>query len=272
MVVRSHEGREPVAPARVERTGACGRGEQATHPGGVGAPPGGQYGLPARSWLTEAVHVFGRSRKARPDAQGERRRAPRLLKEGVHISDCRATWRAVPSLLQKGRQLRKTRAQPRRENDGACPKQRSVPEMTNEMPQGKTMNETDDATLSAEQSERLHTAIHRMRANFLRFWILCGKAGCRKARKCSADPDICMSQLGPDVPDDVRNAADELLFGTCAGLPFDEVAAKAPRQLSAYCRWLEKVKEEARLPHREKKARAAQKRQPAQEEALENRL
>ena len=42
MVVRSHEGREPVAPARVERTGARARGEQATHPGGVGAPPGGQ--------------------------------------------------------------------------------------------------------------------------------------------------------------------------------------------------------------------------------------
>ena len=55
MVVCSHEGREPVAPARVERAGARGRGEQATHPGGVGAPPGGQYGPPARSWLTEAV-------------------------------------------------------------------------------------------------------------------------------------------------------------------------------------------------------------------------
>jgi len=52
MVVRSHEGREPVAPARVARTGARGRGQQAAHSGGVGAPPGGQYGLPARSWLT----------------------------------------------------------------------------------------------------------------------------------------------------------------------------------------------------------------------------
>ena len=41
MVVRSHEGREPVAPARVERTGARGRGQQAAHSGGVGAPPGG---------------------------------------------------------------------------------------------------------------------------------------------------------------------------------------------------------------------------------------
>ena len=52
MLVRSHEGREPVAPARVEGTGACGRGQQAAHSGGVGAPPGGQYEPPARSWLT----------------------------------------------------------------------------------------------------------------------------------------------------------------------------------------------------------------------------
>ena len=66
MVVRSHEGREPVAPARVERAGARGRGEQATHPGGVGAPPGGQYGLPARSWLREAVH----------DPDGHEKRGP----------------------------------------------------------------------------------------------------------------------------------------------------------------------------------------------------
>jgi hypothetical protein len=54
MVVRSHEGREPVAPARVERTGARARGKQATHPGGVGAPPGGQYEPPARSMATGA--------------------------------------------------------------------------------------------------------------------------------------------------------------------------------------------------------------------------
>ena len=66
MIVCSHEGREPVAPARVERIGACGRGEQATHSGGVGTPPGGQYGLPARSWLTEAVHCSDGHEKRGP--------------------------------------------------------------------------------------------------------------------------------------------------------------------------------------------------------------
>jgi len=109
----------------VERIGACGRGEQATHSGGVGAPSGGQYGLPARSWLTEAVHV----RTATKSAARRRRRTPdgapegaTPSQEGVHIKDCRATWRAVPSLLSKGGHYRKTRAHPRRENDAAWPK------------------------------------------------------------------------------------------------------------------------------------------------------
>ena len=66
MAVRSHEGREPVAPARVEGTGARGRGEQAAHSGGVGAPPGGQYGPPARSWLT--VRPLRRARGLSGDA------------------------------------------------------------------------------------------------------------------------------------------------------------------------------------------------------------
>src|SRR5262249_28559918 len=99
--------------------------------------------------------------------------------------------------------------------------------MTSEMPQEKTMNDNDDVILTPEQNERLHMAIQRVRANFLRFPVLCTNVTCRRARKCSADPDFCMGQLAPDVPDDVRNAADEMLFGTFAGLPFDEMAAKA---------------------------------------------
>jgi hypothetical protein len=147
MIVRSHEGREPVAPARVEGTGACGRGQQAAHPGGVGAPPGGQYGPPARSWLTErplrrargfsgeAVRNDGKpgQAKRRPREDGgpqsaarRRRRTPDGAPEGatpsqggVQNKDCRVIRRAVPSLLSEGRPFSKTRAQTRRENNGA---------------------------------------------------------------------------------------------------------------------------------------------------------
>ena len=44
MAVRSHQGREPVAPARVERTGACGRGQQAAHPAALGLRPAANTG------------------------------------------------------------------------------------------------------------------------------------------------------------------------------------------------------------------------------------
>lgn len=107
MVVRSHEGREPVAPARVERIGACGRGEQATHSGGVGAPTrrpiraacqerGYRVRNVRRTFVGngEAQGEYDRLRKARPDAEGERRNgAPggaTSPQEGVHIRISRA--------------------------------------------------------------------------------------------------------------------------------------------------------------------------------------
>jgi hypothetical protein len=91
--------------------------------------------------------------------------------------------------------------------------------------------------LTPEQEERVFIAVQRARANFLSFWARCSKTICRKAHKCSADPDICMGHLGPDVPDDVRNAADALIFGKFSGLSFEEVLVKAPRELSACLEW-----------------------------------
>jgi broad specificity phosphatase PhoE len=54
-----------------------------------------------------------------------------------------------------------------------------------------------------------------------------------------------MDDIGPDVPDDVRHAVDELLFGKFAGRPYDEVLAEAPDKIEAWCGWLEKVKASA---------------------------
>ena len=99
----------------------------------------------------------------------------------------------------------------------------------------------DESELTPEQEERAHIAIQRMRAHFLGFPALCTKAVCRRSRRCSADPDICMGHVGPDVPEDVRHAADALIFGKIQGLSFDDVFAKAPRELAAYYEWLGKV-------------------------------
>jgi len=52
----------------------CGRASQSTHPGGSGTPPGGQYGLPARSMADGGSRtVCEIPRKARPMPEGERR-------------------------------------------------------------------------------------------------------------------------------------------------------------------------------------------------------
>ena len=119
MIVRSHEGREPVAPARVERAGARGRGEQAAHPGGVGAPPGGQYGLPARSWLTEAVHhPDGHEKRGPTPKENAGRRAGGRHAFARRRADSRTLAPSgAPSPRPLGEAIRQTRAHPRREND-----------------------------------------------------------------------------------------------------------------------------------------------------------
>jgi hypothetical protein len=121
MLVRSHEGREPVAPARVERAGARGRGEQATHPGGVGAPPGGQYGLPARSWLTEAVHhPDGHEKRGPTPKENAGRRAGGRHAFARRRADSRTLAPSgAPSPRLWARPFAKTRTHLRRENNNA---------------------------------------------------------------------------------------------------------------------------------------------------------
>ena len=106
----------------------------------------------------------------------------------------------------------------------------------------------DERELTPEQEESALIAIRRMQANFLGFPALCTKAVCRKSRRCSADPDICMDHIGPDVPEDVGRAVDALVTGKIQGLSFDDVFANAPRELSAYCEWLGKVRDSRAQP------------------------
>ena len=114
----------------------------------------------------------------------------------------------------------------------------------------------DETQLTPEQEERAFTAIQRTRANFLGLPALCTKAVCRKTRKCSADPDICMDHVGPDVSEDVRRAVDALITGKIQGLSFDEVFAKAPRELAADCEWLGKVRDSRAQPDAMRRSQA----------------
>ena len=137
MVVRSHEGREPVAPARVERTGARGRGQQAAHSGGVGAPAGGQYGLPARSVAIGCGTFAGPSsetakRKANTTASAKRgptpkenaatarREAPRLRKKACTYGSVAPPGAPSPSLPDEERNETNLGRRTRRENEGGC--------------------------------------------------------------------------------------------------------------------------------------------------------
>jgi hypothetical protein len=114
----------------------------------------------------------------------------------------------------------------------------------------------DESEFTPEQEESARTAIQRMRAHFLGFPALCTKAVCRKSRKCSADSDICMEHVGPDVSEDVKRAVDALISGKIQGLSFDDVFTKAPRALAAYCEWLGKVRDSRAQPDATRRSRA----------------
>src|SRR5450830_1318826 len=98
-------GREPVAPARVDRVGACGRGRsRPAHSGGFGAPPGGHYEPPARS-LADDREIPRRKRG--PGAEGKRRtarrEAPRILAKGCVQQRTVAPLGVLsPSLFREG--------------------------------------------------------------------------------------------------------------------------------------------------------------------------
>ena len=122
--VRLIEGRHLEASwwwSRMRRPRAC---FASTHPGGAGAPPGGQYGPPARSLADGGRPCLGRPRKARPGAVRKtpankpglrklvwvaRRAAPRGLERdrGHSENNGCAPWRAIPLALARGQTKRR---------------------------------------------------------------------------------------------------------------------------------------------------------------------
>ncbi len=93
----------------------------------------------------------------------------------------------------------------------------------------------------AKREELAFIQIQRSRANLLCFSDLCFKTVCRRARTCSADPDICMGHLAPFVPDEVRRGVNALVEGQIDRLTYDAVRAQAPREVGAYEGWIEKI-------------------------------
>ena len=108
--VRSARGRSHEASCgwdRMRRLRAC---LASTYSGGAGAPPGGHYGLPARSWLTAVIHKSDDPRKACPaagrkNAAMARREAPAFSRgNAARQNNGCATWRAIPLAFGEGKE------------------------------------------------------------------------------------------------------------------------------------------------------------------------
>jgi hypothetical protein len=142
---------------------------------------------------------------------------------------------------------------PRRENDETCLNEQSKHN------EGHSTVETDETPITPETKERISAAINRSRANWLDLHYLCAKSVCRRAGKCSADPDYCLERVSPRISDDVRQGVDALIQGKIEGLSFDEVLSKTPDAIYALHEWHMTVAQSARnsASARRKKAKNA---------------
>jgi hypothetical protein len=100
--------------------------------------------------------------------------------------------------------------------------------------------------LTAYAKECVHFAVQHWRATLLCFPYLCVRTDCRRARACSADPNICMSRLGPLVSEDVRKGVDALVWGHVDGFTYDQVRARMPFEVGAFEEWNAKIRQSIR--------------------------
>ena len=92
----------------------------------------------------------------------------------------------------------------------------------------------------------VHCVTHRWRSNLLGFPHLCVKTACRRTRRCSRDPNICMSRLAPLVSPGVRSGVDTLVRGHIHGLSYEQMRAQAPWAIEVWEEWRAKIRESIR--------------------------
>ena len=107
------------------------------------------------------------------------------------------------------------------------------------------MNQTPDAAPAEreELAERVppgHPSdadIGRQMSNIYGFWQLCGRAACRRAGRCSGDPNFCFDACMPLLSDAVVAGGEAFMEGRFQELSFDEALARWPQEITALATW-----------------------------------
>jgi hypothetical protein len=74
--------------------------------------------------------------------------------------------------------------------------------------------------------------------SFLKFYIACGQAKCRRVRACVGDANECFPRLWPVVPENLKFGIRVAAKARAAGLSTAETEAEIKRELA---RWRETV-------------------------------
>ena len=179
-----------------------------------GLRPAANTGCLPGAWLSGAERSPDfrrkrrRARRIRPPPQSAARRRRRTPQRRAGRRHVFARKRAHTDQLRRlarrplSSRRREKRNKPRAQD--APRERRRLHAMMNESETEAEMIEREIASLSPEDKERARIGIVRWRADLLHFPHLCPKGSCRRTRKCSGNPDICMNLLAPFVPEAVH--------------------------------------------------------------------
>ena len=97
---------------------------------------------------------------------------------------------------------------------------------------------TDDRTPEQKRWQARHdaeqTAAFRLSCTLFRFWRVCTRKGCSRAKACNGDPHACFAQWWPHVPEEAKIALRAKIEALHAGRTPREAAAAATAEIA---RW-----------------------------------
>jgi hypothetical protein len=92
-----------------------------------------------------------------------------------------------------------------------------------------------------DTSMTTHDPALRITSNLLCLWALCGKLGCRRAKRCKGKPDDCITRYAPLVPEAARCGVLAVAAAGSYGIGDDDMRADAGAELAALEAWIAQV-------------------------------
>ncbi len=87
-----------------------------------------------------------------------------------------------------------------------------------------------------------------MLSDIYSFWCLCEKTACRRAGRCTGDPERCLAACLPLISEAVAEGGQRMVEAKCEGLSFDEALERWPDELASLWAWNNRIENRRGAP------------------------